>query len=74
MKDTVLVFARVPRLGVGKRRLARGIGARGALRFQRAVLARLLRALQCRLVVELFFFHFGKNKIGGAVYNTAYAF
>lgn len=45
MRDTVFVFARAPRLGAGKRRLARGIGARGALRFQQAVLARLLRAL-----------------------------
>lgn len=42
---TVIVFARAPRLGSVKRRLAREIGARAALRFHRATLARLLRAL-----------------------------
>lgn len=45
MKDTVVVFARAPRLGTVKRRLARGIGDRAALRFHRATLLRLLRAL-----------------------------
>src|SRR6185437_11467137 len=45
MKDTVVVFARVPRLGAVKRRLAREIGARAALRFHRATLIRLVRAL-----------------------------
>lgn len=45
MKDTVLVFARVPRLGAVKRRLATGIGAGAALRFYRATLFRLLRRL-----------------------------
>ena len=45
MKDTVIVFARAPRLGAVKRRLARGIGERAALRFHEAVLRRLLRAL-----------------------------
>jgi rSAM/selenodomain-associated transferase 1 len=43
--DTLLVFARAPRLGTVKRRLARGIGARGALRFYRGQLATLLRAV-----------------------------
>ena len=43
--DTVFVFARAPRLGTVKRRLAAGIGARAALRFHAATLARLLRAL-----------------------------
>jgi rSAM/selenodomain-associated transferase 1 len=45
MKDTVFVFARAPRLGTVKRRLARGIGDRAALRFHARTLARLLRAL-----------------------------
>ena len=45
MKDTVLVFARAPRLGAVKRRLAREIGARAALNFHRGTLIRLLRAL-----------------------------
>ena len=45
MKDTVFVFARAPRLGTVKRRLARDIGARAALRFHRATLERLLRDL-----------------------------
>lgn len=42
--DTLIVFARVPRLGAVKRRLARGIGAMAALRFHRGQLASLLRA------------------------------
>jgi len=41
--DTVVVFARAPRLGAVKRRLARGIGAMAALRFYRAQLAATLR-------------------------------
>jgi uncharacterized protein len=45
LKDTVLVFARAPRLGAVKRRLAAGIGDRAALRFHVAALRRLLRAL-----------------------------
>jgi uncharacterized protein len=45
MRDTVVVFARVPRLGAVKRRLAREIGDRAALRFHVATLTRLLRAL-----------------------------
>jgi rSAM/selenodomain-associated transferase 1 len=45
VKDTVFVFARVPRLGTVKRRLARDIGDRAALRFHQAMLLRLLRAL-----------------------------
>ncbi len=45
MKDTVVVFARAPRLGAVKRRLARDIGDRAALRFHRATLFRLLRQL-----------------------------
>jgi hypothetical protein len=40
--DTVIVFARAPRLGV-KKRLARGIGAMAALRFYRSQLAATLR-------------------------------
>jgi hypothetical protein len=45
MKDTVIVFARAPRLGAVKRRLARDIGARAALRFHTATLTLLVRAL-----------------------------
>jgi rSAM/selenodomain-associated transferase 1 len=44
-RDTVIVFARAPRLGAVKRRLARGIGAMAALRFYRAQLAATLRAV-----------------------------
>jgi len=46
VKDIVAVFARAPRLGAVKRRLARGIGARAALRFHTQTLARLLRGLR----------------------------
>ncbi len=42
LKDTLLIFARAPRLGTVKRRLAKGIGARAALRFYRGQLAALL--------------------------------
>ncbi len=45
MKDTVIVFARIPRLGTVKRRLAREIGQRAALRFHSATLIGLLRDL-----------------------------
>jgi rSAM/selenodomain-associated transferase 1 len=45
MKDTVIVFARAPRLGTVKRRLARDIGDRAALRFHLATMMRLVRAL-----------------------------
>jgi rSAM/selenodomain-associated transferase 1 len=45
MKDTVVVFARAPRLGAVKRRLAREIGDRAALRFHLGTLVRLVRAL-----------------------------
>jgi rSAM/selenodomain-associated transferase 1 len=45
MRDTVVVFARAPRLGTVKRRLARDIGDRAALRFHTAVLTALLRDL-----------------------------
>lgn len=45
MRDTVFVFARAPRLGVVKRRLARDIGARAALRFHRRTMLALLREL-----------------------------
>jgi len=41
--DTLIVFARAPRLGTVKRRLAAGIGALAALRFYRGQLRRLLR-------------------------------
>jgi rSAM/selenodomain-associated transferase 1 len=45
MRDTVIVFARAPRLGAVKRRLAAAIGERAALRFHRATLTALLRTL-----------------------------
>ena len=41
----LVVFVRAPQLGTGKRRLARDIGPVAALRFQRLMLARLLRRL-----------------------------
>jgi uncharacterized protein len=47
MKDTVVVFARAPRLGTVKRRLARDIGDRAALAFHTGTLLRLLRGLLC---------------------------
>jgi rSAM/selenodomain-associated transferase 1 len=53
MKDTVIVFARAPRLGTVKRRLAKDIGDRAALRFHTATLLRLLRGLRRRFRVVL---------------------
>ena len=44
--DRLIIFARAPRLGTVKRRLAREIGALAALRFHRAQLARLTRAMR----------------------------
>jgi rSAM/selenodomain-associated transferase 1 len=49
MRDTVIVFARTPYLGTVKRRLAREIGDRAALRFHRATLTTLLRGLKACL-------------------------
>lgn len=45
MKGTVIFFARAPRFGVGKRRLAAQIGRLAASRFYRSVLLTLLRRL-----------------------------
>lgn len=45
MKGTLILFVRIPRLGTGKRRLARDIGAVAALRFERQMLAQSLRRL-----------------------------
>ncbi len=45
MKDLVIVFARAPRLGTVKRRLAAEIGQRAALRFHAGNLARLIGEL-----------------------------
>jgi hypothetical protein len=45
MRDTVVVFARAPRLGTVKRRLARSIGDRAVLRFHIATLTSLLNDL-----------------------------
>lgn len=46
MKNAVVVFARAPRLGTVKRRLAQDIGDRAALRFHTATLLSLLRSLR----------------------------
>jgi rSAM/selenodomain-associated transferase 1 len=46
MRDTVIVFARAPRLGTVKRRLAKDIGDRAALRFHAATLIKLVRNLE----------------------------
>jgi len=57
MRPTLIVFARAPRLGRVKRRLAAEIGDLAALRFYRRTLARLLRRVACdrrwRLVLAL---------------------
>ncbi|MCK5621935.1 MAG: TIGR04282 family arsenosugar biosynthesis glycosyltransferase [Alphaproteobacteria bacterium] len=45
MKGTLIVFARAPRLGGVKRRLAAGIGRRAALRFHRINTESLIRRL-----------------------------
>jgi rSAM/selenodomain-associated transferase 1 len=45
MRNTVFVFARAPRLGAVKRRLASDIGDRAALDFHRATMLALLRGL-----------------------------
>lgn len=42
----VVVFGRVPRLGIGKRRLARSLGDRAALRASRNMLAGIQRTLR----------------------------
>lgn len=52
-RPVVIVFARIPRLGVGKRRLARTIGDRAALNFSRLTLARLMRRMRRLRGVEL---------------------
>lgn len=46
MRDTVVVFARAPRLGTVKRRLGHELGARTALRFHQAMLRATLRRLR----------------------------
>ena len=45
MKPVAILFARAPRLGTVKRRLAHGIGQRAALRFHAETMTRLLRTL-----------------------------
>lgn len=44
-RPLAVIFARAPRLGAVKRRLARGVGDRAALRFYRAQLAAVARSL-----------------------------
>lgn len=50
MKNHLIIFARAPRLGCVKRRLAAGIGDMAALRFQRLTTSLLIRRLarDCR--------------------------
>lgn len=43
IRRTLILFARAPRLGAGKSRLARDIGVAAALRFERTMLARSQR-------------------------------
>jgi rSAM/selenodomain-associated transferase 1 len=45
VKDVLVVFARAPRLGVVKRRLAASVGERSALRFHQQTMGALLRAV-----------------------------
>jgi hypothetical protein len=45
MRRTLVLFVRAPTLGGGKRRLAREMGDVAALRFERLMIARLLRRL-----------------------------
>lgn len=45
LKPHLIIFAKAPRLGAGKTRLARGVGAVEALRFQRVMLAQTIRRL-----------------------------
>jgi uncharacterized protein len=45
MRRTLVLFARVPALGAGKRRLAREVGEVAAWRFERLMLALMLRRL-----------------------------
>src|SRR5438105_5809000 len=45
MRRHLILFVRAPAYGSGKRRLARDIGDVAALRFERLMLARLLRRL-----------------------------
>lgn len=45
MSRTLVLFVRLPRLGAGKRRLARDIGAVAAVNFERLMLAQSLRRL-----------------------------
>lgn len=45
MRDTLILFARAPRHGTVKRRLARAVGAAAALRFHRGQLLSLARGL-----------------------------
>ena len=45
MQRTLILFVREPRLGAGKRRLARDIGAVAAVNFERRMLAQSLRRL-----------------------------
>ena len=45
MRHQLILFVRAPALGLGKRRLARAIGDAAAVRFERLMIARLLRRL-----------------------------
>jgi rSAM/selenodomain-associated transferase 1 len=45
-RPVVIIFTRIPRLGIGKRRLARQIGDRAALTLSRTLLQQVLRRLR----------------------------
>ncbi len=45
LRPHLIIFARAPRFGAGKKRLAKGVGAVEALRFQRVMLAQTVRRL-----------------------------
>lgn len=60
-KPIIIVFARAPRLGLVKRRLAKDIGDVAALRFYRNQLARTLRRLNRLPVCEKILCHTPRN-------------
>src|SRR5215469_2178297 len=67
MRRTLILFVRLPRLGAGKKRLARDIGALAALRFERLMLARGLRRLgrDLRWRLRLAATQDGARRLGG---------
>ncbi|MCW8306757.1 TIGR04282 family arsenosugar biosynthesis glycosyltransferase [Acidiphilium sp. PA] len=51
-RPVIVLFTRIPRLGVGKRRLAATRGERAALRLARAMLDRTMRVLRSMRTIE----------------------